>query len=64
MLLLLCYMLFCFSNAAAHGSSQATALFVLGDTLSDVGNNNYHIFFARCDFPPYGIDFPGGKPTG
>ncbi|KAH7662047.1 GDSL lipase/esterase protein [Dioscorea alata] len=66
MLLSVCCMLFRFSNVAAaqYGSSQPTALFVFGDSLSDVGNNNYLFTIARCDFPHYGIDFPGGKPTG
>ncbi|XP_039139397.1 GDSL esterase/lipase At5g55050-like [Dioscorea cayenensis subsp. rotundata] len=65
-LLSLCCMLFRFSNVAAvqYGSSQPTALFVFGASLLDVGNNNYLFTLKRCDFPHYGIDFPGGKPTG
>ncbi|KAJ0983075.1 hypothetical protein J5N97_011330 [Dioscorea zingiberensis] len=47
----------------AQGSSPA-AMFVFGDSLSDVGNNNYINTTARCNFPHYGIDYPGGKPTG
>ncbi|KAJ0983076.1 hypothetical protein J5N97_011331 [Dioscorea zingiberensis] len=46
-----------------RGSSPA-AMFVFGDSLSDVGNNNYFITIAKCNFPHYGIDYPGGKPTG
>ncbi|KAJ0983069.1 hypothetical protein J5N97_011324 [Dioscorea zingiberensis] len=39
-------------------------MFVFGDSLSDVGNNNYIDTDAKCNFPHYGIDYPGGKPTG
>ncbi|KAJ0983070.1 hypothetical protein J5N97_011325 [Dioscorea zingiberensis] len=46
----------------AQGSSPA--MFVFGDSLSDVGNNNYIDTNAKCNFPHYGIDYPGGKPTG
>ncbi|KAJ0983046.1 hypothetical protein J5N97_011301 [Dioscorea zingiberensis] len=48
--------------AVAQGSSPA--MFVFGDSLSDVGNNNYIDTNAKCNFPHYGIDYPGGKPTG
>ena len=39
------------------------ALFVFGDSLVDVGNNNYIATAARSDMKPFGIDFPAG-PTG
>uniref|UniRef100_A0A7N2QYG7 Uncharacterized protein n=1 Tax=Quercus lobata TaxID=97700 RepID=A0A7N2QYG7_QUELO len=29
----------------------------------DTGNNNYIETIAKCNFPPYGRDFVGGKPT-
>jgi hypothetical protein len=42
------------------------AMYVLGDSLLDVGNNNYlpgpDVF--RANRPYYGIDFPGRIPTG
>ncbi|XP_065863836.1 GDSL esterase/lipase At4g16230-like [Euphorbia lathyris] len=38
------------------------ANFVFGDSLVDVGNNNYIISLSKADFAPNGIDF--GKPTG
>ncbi|XP_010545227.1 PREDICTED: GDSL esterase/lipase At5g55050-like isoform X2 [Tarenaya hassleriana] len=42
-----------------------TAVFVFGDSLVDVGNNNYIPFsIAKANFPPNGIDFPGRVPTG
>lgn len=41
------------------------AMYVLGDSLVDVGNNNYiHPSVLKADFPHNGIDYPGGKPTG
>lgn len=41
------------------------AMYVFGDSLVDVGNNNYLNFSAaKANFYPNGIDFPTGKPTG
>ncbi|KAI3783592.1 hypothetical protein L1987_42676 [Smallanthus sonchifolius] len=40
------------------------AFFVFGDSLVDNGNNNYLATTARADSPPYGIDYPGHRPTG
>ncbi|XP_058722286.1 GDSL esterase/lipase EXL3-like [Vicia villosa] len=40
------------------------ALFVFGDSIMDTGNNNFKKTITRCDFAPYGKDFPGGVPTG
>lgn len=39
-----------------------TANFVFGDSLVDVGNNNYIVSLSKADYVPNGIDF--GKPTG
>ena len=39
------------------------AFFILGDSLVDVGNNNYITTIARANILPFGIDFPSG-PTG
>lgn len=38
----------------------APALYVLGDSLLDSGNNNFLPTLARADFKPYGVNFPGG----
>ncbi|KAF5749280.1 putative zinc finger protein [Tripterygium wilfordii] len=43
---------------------EARAFFVFGDSLVDSGNNNYLATTARADSPPYGIDYPTGRPTG
>ncbi|CAA7410773.1 unnamed protein product [Spirodela intermedia] len=45
--------------------SGVPALFVFGDSLVDVGNNNFlPLSLAKANFPPNGVDFPGGRPTG
>ncbi|KAI9101410.1 hypothetical protein K1719_023892 [Acacia pycnantha] len=36
------------------------ALFVFGDSLVDVGNNNFLNTWAKANYFPYGIDFSGG----
>ncbi|KAI4321257.1 hypothetical protein MLD38_034656 [Melastoma candidum] len=39
--------------------------FVFGDSLTEVGNNNYLQYsLARSDFPWYGVDYENGKATG
>ncbi|XP_021902567.1 GDSL esterase/lipase At5g42170-like [Carica papaya] len=40
------------------------ALFAFGDSVFDTGNNNGIRTIVKANFPPYGRDFPGGKPTG
>lgn len=40
-------------------------MFVFGDSLGDVGNNNHLPFsILKANFPHNGIDYPGRKPTG
>jgi hypothetical protein len=39
------------------------AMFIFGDSLADVGNNNYLLSLDRANYPPNGLDFPQG-PTG
>lgn len=46
-------------------SQVVPAMFVFGDSLVDVGNNNYpSVSLNKVDFPPYGIDFPSKVATG
>ncbi|KAI3959498.1 hypothetical protein MKW98_019088 [Papaver atlanticum] len=47
-----------------HKGFQRPAIYILGDSLVDVGNNNYidHSTLTKNNFRPYGIDFPRGKP--
>ncbi|XP_019057939.1 PREDICTED: GDSL esterase/lipase At1g20120-like isoform X2 [Tarenaya hassleriana] len=40
------------------------ALFVFGDSIIDTGNNNDIMTVVKCNFRPYGINFPNGVPTG
>ncbi|KAL1542265.1 GDSL esterase/lipase-like protein [Salvia divinorum] len=62
-------LLFALLSAALLASTstprvEARAFFVFGDSLVDVGNNNYLATTARADAPPYGIDYPGRRATG
>ncbi|GLJ22975.1 hypothetical protein SUGI_0433430 [Cryptomeria japonica] len=41
-----------------------SALYVFGDSGIDPGNNNPLPTLIRSNFPPYGRDFPNGRPTG
>ena len=46
-------------------AQMVPAVFVFGDSLVDVGNNNYlKLSLAKADFPHNGVDFPTKKPTG
>uniref|UniRef100_A0A1D1YSR5 GDSL esterase/lipase At1g71691 n=1 Tax=Anthurium amnicola TaxID=1678845 RepID=A0A1D1YSR5_9ARAE len=47
-----------------HAGTNPPPLFAFGDHFSDVGNNNGFPGAIRADHPHYGIDFPGGVPTG
>ncbi|KAE8663056.1 GDSL esterase/lipase [Hibiscus syriacus] len=44
--------------------AEARAFFIFGDSLVDIGNNNYLQTIARADSPSYGIDYLMGQPTG
>ncbi|KAK7280770.1 hypothetical protein RJT34_25837 [Clitoria ternatea] len=52
-----------FVNLVA-AKANIPALFAFGDSILDTGNNNNLLTVSKCNFPPYGRDFPGGKPTG
>ncbi|KAK2974321.1 hypothetical protein RJ640_026882, partial [Escallonia rubra] len=46
-------------------ASAVPAIFLLGDSMLDVGTNNFvNGSIARADFPRNGVDFPNGEPTG
>ena len=61
-LILLFIFIFMFTYSQAQ---TAPAMFIFGDSLVDVGNNN-HLKFSlnKADFPHYGIDFPNKVSTG
>ncbi|XP_071722097.1 GDSL esterase/lipase EXL3-like [Rutidosis leptorrhynchoides] len=58
--------LYCIIETVTSHRTNLTfpAIIVFGDSIVDPGNNNYLKTIARCDFPPYGRDLAGGKPTG
>ncbi|XP_062077688.1 GDSL esterase/lipase At5g55050-like isoform X2 [Humulus lupulus] len=60
---------FCFCQFTTTSFSLAyplvPAIYTFGDSLVDVGNNNYLLFsLVKANFPHNGIDFPTKKPTG
>ncbi|KAJ0031408.1 hypothetical protein Pint_14092 [Pistacia integerrima] len=48
------------SSTWVDGVQQVPCYFIFGDSLFDIGNNNDLQTEAKANFPPYGIDFPGG----
>ncbi|XVE78523.1 hypothetical protein DITRI_Ditri13aG0151900 [Diplodiscus trichospermus] len=48
----------------SKSEAKVSAIIVFGDSSVDSGNNNYIATIAKCNFEPYGRDFPGGSPTG
>lgn len=42
------------------GKQRVPCYFIFGDSLVDSGNNNDLETAAKANYPPYGIDFPGG----
>lgn len=46
------------------GEPKVPCFFIFGDSLSEVGNNNNLVTMAKANYPPYGVDFLGGVPTG
>ncbi|XP_021727735.1 GDSL esterase/lipase 7-like [Chenopodium quinoa] len=47
-----------------QSSPLVPALYVLGDSLVDSGNNNMLPTFARANYAPYSVNFPGKIPLG
>ncbi|RDX96479.1 GDSL esterase/lipase EXL3, partial [Mucuna pruriens] len=53
------------SVVSLPNNETVPAVFVFGDSIVDVGNNNYITTLVKCNFAPYGRDFNGGNhPTG
>lgn len=63
-----CFLFFSLTSLISFMSVSAQmvpAVFVFGDSLVDVGNNNHlKISIAKANFPHNGVDFPGKKATG
>ncbi|KAE8652639.1 hypothetical protein Csa_013496 [Cucumis sativus] len=51
------------SYQMVEAENGVSAIFVFGDSLVDVGNNNFLHSAARANYYPYGVDFTDG-PTG
>ncbi|CAJ2675790.1 unnamed protein product [Trifolium pratense] len=54
------------SNIAIAQNTNAAfpAVLAFGDSIFDTGNNNNLLTASKCNFPPYGKDFYGGRATG
>ncbi|XP_027926989.1 GDSL esterase/lipase At5g22810 [Vigna unguiculata] len=48
----------------AKGQPLVPALFIFGDSVVDVGNNNHLLTIVKANFPPYGRDFNNHSSTG
>ncbi|CAI9106751.1 OLC1v1005968C1 [Oldenlandia corymbosa var. corymbosa] len=54
-----------FAFTFTFGQSSVPAVYVFGDSLVDVGNNNYiEGSILKANYPYNGIDYPGGESTG
>lgn len=52
------------SSTKGSGQPLVPALFIFGDSVVDVGNNNHLETLVKSNFPPYGRDFINHHPTG
>lgn len=51
--------------SAPSTTAKGPVTYVFGDSMSDVGNNNYFpMSLAKSNYPWYGIDYPGREATG
>ncbi|PON55565.1 Lipase [Parasponia andersonii] len=52
-------------NKYNMASAATPVTFVFGDSLTEVGNNNYLQYsLAKSNYPWYGVDYAGGQATG
>ncbi|KAF3453433.1 hypothetical protein FNV43_RR03873 [Rhamnella rubrinervis] len=58
------FILFIVSRVTFSEAQKVPGIYVFGDSLVDVGNNNYFTTVVRVNHPHNGIDFPDHKPTG
>ena len=50
---------------ATNTTRKASAILVFGDSIVDTGNNNAILLTTiKCNFPPYGMNFPRHLATG
>ncbi|XP_062077686.1 GDSL esterase/lipase At5g55050 [Humulus lupulus] len=65
LLFFFCIIFSLFQYSCSEAQKVTPAIYVFGDSLVDVGNNNHlALSLAKANFPHNGIDFPGKKPTG
>lgn len=58
----LAFVLLCSSIGSQAGPS--TAIITFGDSIVDVGNNDYILTIFKANYPPYGRDFINKTATG
>lgn len=58
------FLLFIVLPDVVQGKPLVPALFIFGDSLVDVGNNNYLSTLVKANLPPYGRDFVNHHPSG
>lgn len=52
------------SSSLGSQAGPATAIITFGDSIVDVGNNDYILTIFKADYPPYGRDFDNKTATG
>ena len=57
-------MLIFLQYGATVGSQRVPAMFVFGDSLVDVGNNNFLNSLAKSNYYPHGCNFRTSNPSG
>lgn len=62
----LCFVVLLMGTAFPRAAFAAPLVtYIFGDSLTEVGNNNYLQYsLAKSNFPWYGIDYSGGQATG
>ena len=55
----------CIFSLASIALAALPVTYIFGDSLTDVGNNNFLQYsLAKSNYPWYGIDYSGGQATG
>ncbi|KAL5697694.1 hypothetical protein ACHQM5_028813 [Ranunculus cassubicifolius] len=62
--ILLCFSLFCDTGFTQDSTLLVPAIITFGDSVVDVGNNDYLITIFKANYPPYGRDFANETSTG
>lgn len=62
--LVLVYVCGVFTYGGEAQDTLVPAVITFGDSVVDVGNNNYRTTLFKANYPPYGRDFINHQPTG